>query len=176
MTQKPSSNGSSLPKAPNEKLAFVQFIERRLNLQPDCSVFDLDNPSHIQTLPPLADLGVWLNNWHALVDLLGTQEDAREGVEQARDILFLASCRLSNMVFSTDATKPPLDQFGPPGRGLKLLFESSTCYTLVEPVALYRGRVVYWGSNPAVRWTESTFTWSGVRMARVSGLGHLDLD
>lgn len=172
MTQKLSSNGSSLPKAPCEKAAFIAFAKRMLSLQPDCSVLDLDNPTHIQTLPQ-ADLGIWLDTWHRYVDGLGSHEDAKEGVETARDILYLASCQLDNMLFSADGTRPPLDQFGPPGRGLKMLFETSTCYANIVPIALYRGRTVYWGSQPQVKWTQTAFTWGNVRLARVSGSGGL---
>lgn len=166
MTSKLPSNGRSLPKAPSEKAAFIAFAERELNLRPDCSVVDLDIPSHIQTIPE-AELGVWLDTWHKLVDVLGTRDDAKEGIEAARDILFLVSCRLPNMLFSADGTKPPLDQFGPPGRGLRMLFETSTCYRSINPVAMYRGRVVYWGSQPSVKWTADQCIQKDVRYHRL---------
>jgi hypothetical protein len=166
MTSKSSSNGSGLPKAPSDKAAFIQFIERKLNLQPDCSVVDLDLPAHIQTLPQ-ADIGIWLDSWHHLVDALGPSDNAHIGVETARDILYLASCRISNLLFSADI-KPPLDQFGPPGRGLQMLFQASTCYTSVIPIALYKGRVVYWGNQPSFKWTDEECKSNDVRSIRLS--------
>jgi len=149
MTLKPSSNGWSLPKAPSEKAAFIQFIERTLNLHPDCSVVDFDLPSNQYVCPPPSDLGVWVDTWHVFVDVLGTSDDAQAGLKAARMILFDLSTKCANMVFSADASKPPLDQFGSPAKCLEFLFNESTCYTNIHPIATYRGRKVYWGSEPS---------------------------
>lgn len=167
MTSKASSNGKGLISLPNAKEA-ISYGQRLIN-QPVSSVIDLDSPSNIQILPS-GDLGIWLDSWHLLVDALGTQENALEGVEKARDILFLASCRLRNLLFSADSKKPPLDQFG---KGMRLLFQSSTCYDSVLPVATYKGRVVYWGSSPAFKGNSEALTWSDVRYMRPARAGGL---
>lgn len=172
MTLKSSGNVLRLPAAPSDKRAFIEFIERKLELQPACTV-DLDQPAQIQSRPTLSQAGVWIDTWHFLADALGSAEDAREGVELARDYLYLASCRIDNLVFSADVKKPPLDQFGPPGRGLQMLFEASTCYTTVVPIATYRGRAVYWGNNPSVKWSDADCAKANVRIARVSSAGKL---
>lgn len=164
---KPNSTGLSLPKAPSEKAAFIQYIERKVGLHANLAV-DLDLPVHIQTLPPVADLGVWVDTWHSIADIFGTSDDAQCGVEQARDILYLCSLRMKNLIFSADVTKPPLDQFGSPGRGLKLLFESSTCYATIVPIATYKGRVVYWGSNPKHHLDSQQFEWGNIRFNRMN--------
>lgn len=169
MTLKASSNGSGLKKAPIAKDEFLSFALRTAGLQLNDSIVDLDTPSNIQILPK-AQLGIWLDSWHSLVDGLGTMENALEGVESARDILFLASCRVENMFFSADATKPPLDQFG---KGLRLLFESSTCYKSVVPVASYRGRTVYWGSQPEFKWDDATARAANIRYLRPTRAGGL---
>jgi len=148
MTLKPTSNGLSLPKAPYEKSAFIEFAKRLLHLQPDCSVVDLDKTSNQYVCPPDSDLGIWIDSWHAIVDALGTSDDAESGVVAARHILYDLSCRFEYMIFSADTSRPPLDQFGSPNRSLEMLFRESTCYTSVVPVAFYRGRKIYLGSSP----------------------------
>lgn len=148
MTQKPVNNNTSLPKAPSEKAAFVQFIERKLNLQPDCSVIDLDIPINQNSCPSEADLSIWVDSWHNFVELLASYDDAEVGVRAARDMLYELSCHYKMMVFSADTTKPPLDQFGLPDKSLDMLFRESTCYTSIRPIAVYRGRKVYLGENP----------------------------
>jgi hypothetical protein len=155
-----STYSNGLAKAPSDREAFIEFSKRLLNLEADIIIVDLDK-SFAQE-PPLADLGIWLDSWHNLVDALGTREDAKEGIELARDILYFASCRMKNMLFSVDYTKPPLDQFM---SGIKKMFQASTCYTLVEPVALYKSRVVYWGSNPSDILTTSV-DWMEIRTRR----------
>lgn len=148
MTLKPSNDGGSLPKAPCEKAAFVVFIRRLLDLQPDCSTLDLDNPVHQHDTPAGADLAIWLDTWHVLVDALGSSDDAEVGIRAARNMLFDISKQFKGMLFSADTTKPPLDQFGSPSKSLELLFRESTCYSSIVPIATYRGRKVYWGSQP----------------------------
>lgn len=156
---------TELVKAPSDKAAFIHFAKRRLNLQPDCSAINLDDPRYIQVIPT-ASLGVWLDSWHKLVDGLGSKEDAKEGIEIARDLLYLASCRFENLVFSADLNKPPLDQFGQASYVLKMLFTASTCYTVITPIAYYRGRVVYWGSKPSVKWTDNDCSKKDIRTER----------
>jgi len=165
MTSISSSYESKLIKAPNDKVAFIHFVKRRLNLQPSCSITDLDNPNYIKIIPK-AEVGIWISSWHDIVDALGSKEDAREGIEIARDLLYLASCRFENLIFSADVNKPPLDQFGHASYTLKMLFTASTCYTLITPIAYYRSRAVYWGCQPSVRWTEDECSIKDIRMER----------
>jgi len=155
MTQKLSSNGGGLktapeglPKVPSEKSAFRQFAAKLIGLQPDCSILDLDNHSNWYVCPPDSDLGIWVDSWHTLVDILGTSEDAEAGIKTARNILYDLSCRFSHMLFSADCSRPPLDQFGSPSKSLEMLFRESTCYTDIRPVATYRGRKVLLGCMP----------------------------
>lgn len=146
MTQKLSSNGSGLPKL-RSKDELIPLFEHELSLQPGCSVIDLDQPSNQSICPPMSDVGVWVDTWHNFVDILGSSEDAEIGIRAARNILYDLSTRFANMLFSADASKPPLDQFGPANKSLELLFTESTCYTDIRPIACYRGRKIYWGSN-----------------------------
>lgn len=149
MTLKPSSNGSGLPK-PRSKDELLRVVERALSLRPDCSVIDLDNPSNQRAFPPESQVGLWVDTWHTFVDTLGSRDNAEIGIREARSILYDLSHRFANMIFSADASKPPLDQFGPPDKTLELLFTESTCYTTIRPIAIYRGRKIYWGSQPSV--------------------------
>jgi len=88
-----------------------------------------------------------VDTWHTFVDVLGSSEDAETGIRAARSLLYDLSHRFANMIFSADASKPPLDQFGAPDKTLELMFTESTCYTTIRPIAIYRGRKIYWGSN-----------------------------
>jgi hypothetical protein len=146
---KPLENGGNLPKAPCEKQAFKLFTERLLDLRSDSSIVDLDIPALQHALPEQADVAIWLDTWHVLVDALGSSEDAELGIRTMRSALMDVSTKVPNMLFSADTSKPPLDQFGSPSKSLELLFRESTCYKDVKPVAIYRGRKVYWGSNPS---------------------------
>lgn len=148
MTQKLSSNGSGLPK-PHSKDELIALVERMAPLQPDCSVVDLDNSSNQHACPPPSDLGIWVDTWHNFVDKLGSSDDAEVGLRIARAILFDLSHQFANMLFSADAKRPPLDQYGSPDKVLERLFAESTCYTNIRPIAIYRGRKIYWGSNPS---------------------------
>jgi len=148
MTQKLSSNGSGLPKL-RSKDELMPLFERELSLQPGCSVIDLDNPSNQSSCPPKSEVGVWVDTWHNFVDILGSSEDAEIGIRAARSILYDLSTRFANMLFSADASKPPLDQFGPTNKSVEMIFSESTCYTNIRPIAIYRGRKIYWGSEPS---------------------------
>ena len=152
MTQKPSRNELDLIKAPNEKIAFISFMKRELHLQSNCSIIDLDNHINIQTFPK-ADYAVWLN-WHLIVDLLWTADEESSGLKRAQDGLWIASCRYENLIFSADGSQPPLDQWchGNKSRTLGMFFKESTCYSNIISVWNYRGRVVYWGSEPSEHW------------------------
>jgi len=145
---KPSCNGWSLPKA-HSKDELIKLVQPLLSLQPDCSVVDFDLPSNQYVCPPPSDLGVWVDTWHVFVDVLGTCDDAQAGIRAARTILFDLSTKCDSMLFSADASKPPLDQYGSPGKCLELLFNESSCYTNIRPVAIYRGRKVYLGTEPS---------------------------
>lgn len=148
MTQKPFHNGESLPTAPSEKAAFKAFAERLLDLQPDCSIIDLDDPVTQQNIPVQSDLAIWLDTWHILVGAFGFSDNANAGIFKARDLLDELSMQFKSMLFSADCSKPPLDQFGSPSKSLEIIFRESTCYTEIKPVAIYRGRKVFLGSKP----------------------------
>jgi hypothetical protein len=145
---KPSCNGWGLPKA-HSKDELIKLVKQTLSLQPDYSVIDLDLPSNQHACPPDSDLGVWLDTWHLFVDILGSSDDAEVGIRAARLFLFEISTKCASMLFSADASKPPLDQFGSPGKCLELLFNESSCYTNIRPIAIYKGRKVYLGTEPS---------------------------
>jgi hypothetical protein len=165
LTQSSYRNGLTLPKAPRDKRAFISFIERKISLPSNCSVIDLDTPSNIQTITE-ADLGIWLN-WNNYIDGLGPRDDCQEGVERARDLLFLISCRFPNLIFSADTSRPPLDHYGQPWFVLKWLFNTSTCYSKIEPVAIYKSHIVYWGSQPSLQWTDDECITKDIRQIRL---------
>src|SRR5271168_1761287 len=124
MASRASTNGQGLIKAPITRDEFISFVVGQLELQPHCSILDLDNPSTWQlTVLPRADLGIWLDTWHDLVSALGTNEDAEVGIIRAKELLGKASDEVDHFVFSSDFSKPPLDQYQ---REAKLLFERST--------------------------------------------------
>lgn len=169
MTKKPSTNGFRLTKASNEKAAFIHFIERKLNLSPSCSVVDLDILTNIQTLPK-AEYAFWLD-WHLIVDLLGEPDDAEEGLKKAQDGLWIASCKYDNLFFAADGNHPPLDQYcqeGGKSLTLQMFFKNSSCYKSIIPFELYKGRVVYWGSNPSTRWTDEECKQNDIRAIRLA--------
>lgn len=143
MASKSIHNGQGLSKAPIDRNEFISFAVGQLGLQPNCSILDLDNLEILSQPLVQAQLGIWLDSWSDLVSALGTSESAEAGVAKARAMLGEVSDHVEFLLFSADASRPPLDQFS---KGIKMLFEASTGLEAKE-LAAYKGRVVYVGSR-----------------------------
>jgi len=143
MAQRASTNDQRLIKAPIAKDELVSFAVGRLELGPDCSILDLDNPLVITQPLYEAQLGIWIDTWHEWACRLGTCEDAMIGVTRARAFLGEVADHVEYLLFSADFTLPPLDQLK---KGERLLFEQSTGL-VVKELATYKGRILYVGSR-----------------------------
>lgn len=135
----------TIPDFKSLKSSLIEFSSNVLDINPASNIIDLDNPIHLKDLP-IYKLGIWVDTWSSMVEPLG--------FEQALDILFIASCRLDNLLFcSTNhcTYHTWLPEFIETERDIHLLFEGSTCYKDIKPIAMYKGRVVYLGSNPIIK-------------------------
>lgn len=146
MASKSSCINGALKQAPIDKASFTSLAERLIGLPTDASVIDLDDFVHLQD-PPSAELGIWLESWAKLVEPIG--------LEQSLDLLFIASARLDNLLFCSQSKCTPqiwLPEFIRSEKDIRMLFEASTCYQDIDPLFIYKGKVVYWGRNPRFHW------------------------
>lgn len=145
MPPRSSIHCKGLESAPIEKDAFIAFAIERLNLEPTCSILDLDNPIVLSQPLIYAQLGIWLDTWTELVcaPWVGSCDDSEIGIAQARAMLGEVADHVDYLLFSADFNRPPLDQFR---KGERLLFERSTGLEAKE-LATYKGRIVFVGSK-----------------------------